>query len=195
MYSYRQPNNSNPITDLLNKINAVANKTTGQGNRLGSIQEEAKSPTGEQIADMYENKIIQGNPLVEPKPIQEKFPSLDPHFTPEPIEEIVGVEETKGGEPDEEPDEEPAENVEEIVGDMLGEIVTTIERRDLPDPTSDLSREEQESTIRLYDESRPPGRQGKRPTTIKGFLRGIKRYQKERNDFLEMASNIGDDGD
>ena len=116
MYSYRQPNNTNPITDLLNKLNAISNKTTGEGNRLGGVmpnpihfQEQGELPRPEQNIyqdtmipahpftphpkpeqDIYQNTNIPANPLIEPRTIQEMFPSLDPHFTDEPIKPIVG---------------------------------------------------------------------------------------------------------
>lgn len=190
MYSYRQPQSINPLTEMIN--------------RLGSIQ-EGTIPTKGQIADMYENKIIPGNPLVEPKPIQEKFPSLDPTPNPNPVREIVGdmlndmvskVErnvEEEGVEESKESFIEEQENqvvedilkgdeVQGVARDIIDDIV---ERVDYPDPSSSLSREEQLSIVKMYNQLRPPGRQGQRPTTMTGYMKAIKRYTKMRKDLMD----------
>ena len=176
MYSYRQPQIINPLTEMLNKLNA-------------NIQ--ANRPTPEQIADMYDNKIIPGNPLVEPKPIPEKFPSLDPTPSPNPEE---GVEEAKESfiEEQEEKvvedilksDEEKRQEGEGIARDIIGDIIDKV---DLPDPSSSLSKEEQLSIIKMYNQLRPPGRQGQRPTTMTGYLKSIKRYSKMRKDLMKLV--------
>tara|TARA_R110000787_G_scaffold131181_3_gene243111 strand:+ start:634 stop:1365 length:732 start_codon:yes stop_codon:yes gene_type:complete len=168
MYSFRQPPSINPLTELINKLNA---------NRLGSINEEVKSPSNDQIADMYENKIIPGNPLVEPIPVNEKFPSLDP--TPAPLigdvlDEFVSdvAEEPKGN------------DNEGFAREVIGDI---IDRIDLPDPRSPMPREEQLAIINKYNELRPLGRQGQHPSTMKGYMKSIKRYinEQRRDDDVE----------
>ena len=200
MYSFRQPQPINPLTEILN--------------RIGSM-EQMKKPTNDQIADMYENKIIPGNPLVEPRPIQEKFPSLDPTPTPNPVREIVGdmlnnmfrqverndeqqgIEETKENFIEEQEnklvgdilksDEESRQEGEDIARGIIGDIVDKV---DLPDPSSPLSGEEQLSIIKMYNQLRPPGRQGQRPVNMTGYLKAIKRYSKMRKELMEKVSNI-----
>jgi hypothetical protein len=177
MYSYRQPQIINPLTEMLNKLNA-------------NIQ--ANRPTPEQIADMYDNKIIPGNPLVQPKPIPEKFPSLDPTLPSPNFDE--GVEEAKESFIDEQEekvvedilksDEEKRQEGEGIAHDIISDIIDKV---DLPDPSSSLSQEEQLSIIKMYNQLRPPGRQGQRPTTMTGYLKSIKRYSKMRKDLLKMV--------
>lgn len=72
-----------------------------------------------------------------------------------------------------------------------------MQRIDYPDPTSSLSREEQLTIVKMYNQLRPPCRQGQRPTTMLGYLRAIKRFRKsrdvQRKDLMELVSNVDDE--